>query len=56
MNWLAAMISDLEVKRDRMRELASSHWAVGPDIASALVREKGLSWRVAHQIVGTTVW
>ncbi len=55
MNWLAAMIPDMEVKRDRMRELASSHWAVGPDIASALVREKGLSWRVAHQIIGTTV-
>lgn len=38
-----------------MLELASSHWAVAPDVASALVRDKGLSWRVAHQIVGIMV-
>ena len=38
-----------------MHELASSHWAVAPDIASAAVREKGLPWRIAHQSVGTMV-
>ena len=55
MGWLAAMVPDMDIKRDRMRELASSHWAIAPDIASALVREKGLPWRIAHQIIGTTV-
>lgn len=55
MRWLALMVPQMEVRRDRMLELASSHWAVAPDVASALVREKGLSWRVAHQIVGIAV-
>jgi argininosuccinate lyase len=55
MHWLALMVPQMEVKRDRMLDLASSHWAVAPDVASALVREKGLSWRVAHQIVGIMV-
>jgi argininosuccinate lyase len=55
MNWLALMTPVMDVKRDRMLELASSHWAIAPDIASALVREKGLPWRIAHQIIGTTV-
>ena len=55
MHWLSIMLPHIEVKRDRMHELASSHWAVAPDIASAVVREKGLSWRIAHQCVGTMV-
>ncbi len=55
MHWLEIMAPDLEVKRDRMHDLASSHWAVGPDIASAIVKEKGLPWRIAHQCVGTMV-
>ncbi len=55
MHWLAIMVPDMEVKRERMYQLASSHWAVAPDIASAIVREKGLPWRIAHQCVGTMV-
>ena len=55
MHWLEIMVPDLEVKRDRMHHLASSHWAVGPDIASAIVKEKGFPWRIAHQCVGTMV-
>ncbi len=55
MRWLALMTPAMEVKRGRMHELASSHWAVGPDVASAIVREKGLPWRIAHQCVGTMV-
>ncbi len=55
MRWLQIMVPDMEVKRERMHHLASSHWAVGPDIASAIVKEKGLPWRLAHQSVGTMV-
>ena len=55
MHWLSIMVPAMEVRRDRMHELASSHWAVAPDIASAIVREKGLPWRIAHQCVGTMV-
>lgn len=55
MHWLELMVPEIEIRRERMYELASEHWAVGPDVASAIVKEKGLSWRIAHQIVGTAV-
>ena len=55
MHWHAVMVPDIEVRRNRMHELASSHWAVAPDIASAIVIEKGLPWRIAHRCVGTMV-
>ena len=55
MSWLAMMVPEMEVKRERMLQLATSHWAVAPDVASALVRELGLPWRIAHQIMGTAV-
>ncbi len=55
MGWLADMVPEMDVRRDRMRELAASHWSIAPDIASALVREKTLPWRIAHQVVGTAV-
>ena len=45
----------LEVKRDRMREMAGAHWAQATDVAGALVRERRLPWRTAHQIVGILV-
>ena len=38
-----------------MEERAGSWWAQATDVAGALVREKGLSWRTAHQIVGILV-
>lgn len=38
-----------------MRERAGAHWATATDIAAALVRERGLPWRTAHQIVGILV-
>jgi argininosuccinate lyase len=38
-----------------MRERAWRHWATATDLAGALVRERGLPWRTAHQIVGILV-
>ena len=38
-----------------MREMAGAYWAQATDVAGALVREKGLPWRTAHQIVGILV-
>lgn len=45
----------LIVKKDRMLELAGSYWGQAADVAGALVREKGLPWRTAHQTVGILV-
>ena len=49
------LLPALEVKKDRMREMAGSYWAQATDVAGALVAERGLPWRIAHQIVGTLV-
>lgn len=40
---------------ERMAAQAGRHWAQGTDVAGALVREKGLPWRSAHQIVGILI-
>ncbi len=55
LDWLNQLLPDMEVKRDRMMEMAGSAWAQGTDVAAALVTEKGLPWRTAHQIVGILV-
>jgi argininosuccinate lyase len=38
-----------------MREEAWRHWSTCTDLAGALVRERDLPWRTAHQIVGILV-
>ena len=40
---------------EHMREQAWRHWATATDLAGALVRERDLPWRTAHQIVGILV-
>jgi argininosuccinate lyase len=49
------LISALIVDKERMRSLAGAFWAQGTDLAGALVREKDLPWRTAHQIVGILI-
>ncbi|MEE9248995.1 MAG: hypothetical protein V3U79_09910, partial [Dehalococcoidia bacterium] len=55
LRWFTELLPAMKVKRERMREMAGSHWAQATDVAGALVREKGLPWRTAHQIVGILV-
>ena len=55
LGWLNQLLPALEIRRDRMREMAGAHWAQATDVAAALVKEKGLPWRTAHQIVGIVV-
>ena len=55
LRWFTELLPEMEVKRERMREMAGAHWAQATDVAGALVREKGLPWRTAHQIVGILV-
>ena len=52
---LAPLMRDLTVNTDRMRRLAGANWAQVTDLAAALVREAGLDWRSAHQVVSVFV-
>jgi argininosuccinate lyase len=40
---------------DRMKEFCKSGWICIPDLARTMCEEKGLPWRVAHQICATLV-
>lgn len=50
---LRGILEGMTVQTERMAELAASYWAAATDVGAALVREKGLPWRTAHQIFGT---
>jgi argininosuccinate lyase len=52
---LAPLLRDLDVRRERMKELAGANWAQVTDLAAALVRHSAIDWRTAHQIVGVFV-
>jgi argininosuccinate lyase len=52
---MAPLLRDVQVRRERMATLAGSNWAQATDLASALVRQAGLDWRTAHQMVGVFV-
>lgn len=55
LRWFSDLLPAMQVNKDRMRDMAGSYWAQATDVAGALVREKGLPWRTAHQIVGILV-
>jgi argininosuccinate lyase len=55
LRWYTQLLPAMEVKKDHMRDMAASYWAQATDVAGALVREKDLPWRTAHQIVGILV-
>ncbi|ANY08319.1 argininosuccinate lyase [Pseudonocardia sp. HH130630-07] len=50
-----SVFRELTVDADRMLEVVARFWAQGADVAGALVRERGLPWRSAHQIIGIVV-
>jgi argininosuccinate lyase len=52
---LKSMIGSLEIKKKRMLELTQTGWSTAADLAAALVKEKSLPWRSAHNIVGKLV-
>ncbi|MCW4048828.1 MAG: lyase family protein [Candidatus Bathyarchaeota archaeon] len=45
----------VRVNEERNLELAGEFWSGASDLAAAIMREKGLPWRTAHQIVSTLV-
>ena len=52
---IPGIIVTLKVNVARSAELAGANWSGASDLAAAVVREKGLPWRTAHQIVATLV-
>jgi len=46
------MDGGITVKADKMLERVNSYFATATDLAGALVRERNLPWRTAHQIIG----
>ena len=55
LGWFCELLPALDVRVTHMREQAWRHWATATDLAGALVRERDLPWRTAHQIVGILV-
>ena len=55
LGWFCDLLPALEIRKEHMREQAWRHWATATDLAGALVRERDLPWRTAHQIVGIVV-
>lgn len=51
----SGMVETLKVDRGPMLSRTANSWAQSADLTAALVREKGLPWRMAHQIVGIMV-
>ncbi len=52
---LEGVVKTLKVSKERMQQAASKSYAVATDLAEKLVREKGLSFRQAHRLVGELV-
>ena len=55
LDWFCDLLPVLKINKAHMREQAWRHWATATDLAGALVAERGLAWRSAHQIVGILV-
>lgn len=50
-----AVVDAVVFDRERAAALVTADWALATDLAALLVREGGLSWRSAHQIVAVIV-
>ncbi|MCC7483746.1 MAG: argininosuccinate lyase [Burkholderiales bacterium] len=55
LRWFCDFLPGLTINKARMHEMAWRHWASATDLAGALVSERKLAWRSAHQIVGILV-
>ncbi|MEA3255503.1 MAG: argininosuccinate lyase [Candidatus Altiarchaeota archaeon] len=48
-------LGDMKVNRERMRELANSNFSTATELANYLVKNEGLAFRKAYEVVGTVV-
>lgn len=52
---LAGGLGSMEIRADRMLDLARTGYGTMTEVADTIVRDSGVSFRVAHNIVGKTV-
>jgi argininosuccinate lyase len=55
LKWWQELLPEVQWNTSLLEQRAGEHWAQATDVAGALVRDKGLPWRTAHQIVGILV-
>ena len=55
LGWFCDLLPALEIRKEHMLAQAWRHWATATDLAAALVRQRDLPWRTAHQIVGILI-
>ncbi|MBW1800380.1 MAG: argininosuccinate lyase [Deltaproteobacteria bacterium] len=55
LRWMTGLVPALKLDKALMGQRAGAFWAQATDIAGAMVRDKGCSWRTAHQISGILV-
>ncbi len=55
LGWFCDLLPALVIRKEHMLDQAWRHWATATDLAAALVRDRDLPWRTAHQIVGILV-
>lgn len=53
--WMNEFMPVLQLDVDLMRQRAGEFWCQATEVAGALVRDRGMPWRTAHQIVGILV-
>ncbi|MBD3261149.1 MAG: argininosuccinate lyase, partial [Candidatus Altiarchaeales archaeon] len=49
------MISTMKIKKERLKQVSGANFNTATELANYLVREKGLSFRRCHEIVGNLV-
>ena len=52
---MAGVLDTLIVHADRMKEIVAKNWSTASNLADFIVKEKGLSYRQAHHVVGRVV-
>lgn len=55
LDWFCTLLPELQFNKEYLLEHSWMHWATTTDLGSALVRERDLPWRSAHQIVGIAI-
>lgn len=55
LGWFSDLLPVLTINKSHMREQSWQNWATITDLAGALVSERDMPWRTAHQIVGIMV-
>lgn len=53
--WVNEFMPVLKLEKELMHARSAEYWCQATEVAGALVRDRGMPWRTAHQIVGILV-